>query len=196
MLRIKILHDEVLSNGRKHTLAVNIPKHRREIGGINLVRTNGNETTGFMNTRPVLCFTCGKPMTQPGWKTMFHETCYHEQCLDIVTTDPRLIRKTKQFNEYKKLDGALDMKRYAARDMELSAVNFFSPGGCLDCNECIYGNYTTDLDVLNAGWFSHYRCELCHDTASGQRYPAHARTKDDNTLIHYDICLDCLQELS
>ncbi len=110
--------------------------------------------------------------------------------------DLRLIRIHKEFSEYKKIDGVLDVARFDYRNSELSVVDFFSIGGCLECGECVDDNYTTDLDVINEGFFSKYMCDLCKDRTTGQRYPAHARDKTDNSLLHYDICHDCYMELS
>lgn len=46
-------------------------------------------------------------------------------------------------------------------------------------------------EVTDEGGFSGRRCEGCGSGLGGNRYAAHGFT-DDNTVVHLDVCEDCL----
>jgi hypothetical protein len=78
-MKIKIIHDD-----SKGSLARSLPEKWNSVGGIELIRTRGYETDDVFGCCPAKCYICNQPMgDEPGWKTMFHGTCYHERCLTI-----------------------------------------------------------------------------------------------------------------
>jgi hypothetical protein len=80
-MRIRVIHDEP-----GHTLAKTVATAYNRIGGVMMVRTKPYEVVGHpWEVRPARCYLCrGEMDDRPGWKTMFHSTCYHEECLDIT----------------------------------------------------------------------------------------------------------------
>lgn len=83
-----------------------------------------------------------------------------------------------------------------AIEHNLSGLKFFSVGACPGCDEC----GLPDVDSMDSAEyesadqgdeFSTVSCDSCGSDLAGSRHPAHGFTADD-TLIHLDVCVDCL----
>lgn len=50
------------------------------------------------------------------------------------------------------------------------------------------------LDLANEPHFSWHECDCCGSHLGGDRHPAHgiAKINDRETLVHLDVCTDCL----
>lgn len=72
-----------------------------------------------------------------------------------------------------------------AVEYELDGLRFVSTGWSSECPDC------GDEGCDGGSGFSWRPCECCGSTLGGERYPAHGVAKDD-TVIHFDICTDCL----
>ena len=108
----------------------------------------------------------------------------------------------------------------AAVEYNLKGLGYVSTGACLGCAECgladkrcpdcrgfgvredehdcpIYKGEGTvpcdekDRDSREEPGFSWSPCDCCGSSLGGDRHPAHGRSKDDS-LIHLDVCTDCL----
>lgn len=87
----------------------------------------------------------------------------------------------------------------------LEGLEFCSPGICGTCPECqrYYGMqprafYTAveNGDVYDEGSFTWRPCECCRSPLGGDRYAAHGIDKESDTLVHFEICFDCLMYLA
>lgn len=79
-----------------------------------------------------------------------------------------------------------------------------APGLCGICSECQsdYGMepqpfYTgvKDGSVFDEGGFSWSDCECCGSSLGGDRFAAHGFA-DDDSILHFSICVDCLLYLA
>jgi hypothetical protein len=90
-----------------------------------------------------------------------------------------------------------DTQRAAAiaRESEPFRIGIHSGPSCL-CNECCF-SFDTDQqeEMLDEGSFDWSPCELCGTTLGGDRWAAHGVTEDDD-VIHFDICTDCLSHIN
>lgn len=84
---------------------------------------------------------------------------------------------------------------------QVEELEFVSVGICPSCLVCQdtwnmpedeLQTAWTDCTVNDEGGFSWSPCEGCGSTLGGNRYAAHGRTPD-GTLIHFDVCGDCLE---
>jgi hypothetical protein len=60
------------------------------------------------------------------------------------------------------------------------------------CRECPKEQLEPNM---GGGWFSCAPCNCCGSELGGARYAAHGRDKD-GTLVHLDVCEDCLMATS
>lgn len=60
-----------------------------------------------------------------------------------------------------------------------------------DVFHAILNEKVSNQTYLDEGGFSHRSCECCGNPLGGNRYAAHA-IADDGSILHYDICSDCL----
>lgn len=88
-------------------------------------------------------------------------------------------------------------KYEAAVAYNLKGLEFVSTGACPGCDECGLSDNPSDHDreCADEGGFSWRECEACGSSLGGNRYPAHARTKD-GALLHFEVCEDCLMYLN
>lgn len=54
----------------------------------------------------------------------------------------------------------------------------------------------TDDELQDAGGFSWSPCDACGSSLGGDRYPAHGRCGASGSIIHLDICQDCVLYLA
>ena len=80
-----------------------------------------------------------------------------------------------------------------------------SPGLYWKCPDCQAGMEEKEMQagiengtVIDEGGFSYHDCETCGCPLGGDRYAAHGWLDIDGvkTIIHYDICGDCVQVLA
>jgi hypothetical protein len=70
---------------------------------------------------------------------------------------------------------------------------FMAAGACSDCPDCP----DVDDEYGEEPGFSMQQCELCGSHFGGDRYAAHGIIDDDDrTIVHYDVCCDCLMYLA
>ncbi len=50
-------------------------------------------------------------------------------------------------------------------------------------------------DLCDEGSFSQYHCEGCGSHFGGDRYDAHGLNQD-NQIVHFSVCVDCLQYIA
>ena len=90
------------------------------------------------------------------------------------------------------------------KEVNSTKYKSIDPGICPDCLgcQCDYGMTGEELveglesgNLPDEGSFSWWDCELCGNDLGGDRYVAHGWT-ENNIIIHYDICVDCLQYLT
>ncbi len=91
-----------------------------------------------------------------------------------------------------------------AIERELKGIGHISAGlasicGCccqtLDVSEDEMAAGCEDGSIIDEGGFSWQSCESCGSSLGGNRYAAHGFNGDpteDGTLVHLDICEDCL----
>ena len=85
-------------------------------------------------------------------------------------------------------------------------LTFVSSGLCPNCEDCmnLYGysydetekfnNAVENQDILDEGSFSWNPCDDCNTNLGGTYYLAHGRDENDD-LIHFRVCVDCLFEI-
>ena len=84
-------------------------------------------------------------------------------------------------------------------------LQYISTGLCPNCQECCdnYGYDSTDKfnqdvengDIFDEGSFSWSPCDDCNTSLGGSSYVAHG-IDENNEIIHFTICYDCLMELN
>ena len=84
-------------------------------------------------------------------------------------------------------------------------LKFVSTGLCPNCDECraSFGyddmtKFNQDVengDIFDEGSFSWNPCDDCNTSLGGNSYYAHGIDQDNN-LVHFTICYDCLMELN
>lgn len=77
----------------------------------------------------------------------------------------------------------------------LDGLDYVSIGPCPSCVECLERDNPGDTpeewhDMACEPRFSGSSCGLCRSTLCGDRYSAHALSKDIN-IVHFDVCADC-----
>ena len=81
-----------------------------------------------------------------------------------------------------------------------------NPGLCFTCHDCAsqfgYDECTDEFEeaiengtVCDEGGFSWQNCDVCGSSLGGDRYAAHGHDSE-GSIIHYDICCDCLAYLA
>ena len=85
---------------------------------------------------------------------------------------------------------------------ECNATKYRSidPGVCSKCEQCQsdYGMSQLEIEADppdDEGGFSWHDCESCGSAYGGDRFAAHGWS-DDDQLIHYEICGDCVHYLA
>jgi len=75
--------------------------------------------------------------------------------------------------------------------------------GCKGCGgdgvvDITYDNNPQLMDLANEPHFSRVACDCCGSHLGGDRHPAHgiAKINDRETLVHLDVCTDCLVYLA
>ena len=93
-----------------------------------------------------------------------------------------------------------------AMDRQLEGLEFVSSGAIAGCPEC-WGGFTDQDDdnareIAEEPSFSWASCDSCGSHLGGDRHPAHgwltidAKLAPLHTLVHLDICTDCLMYLA
>ena len=84
-------------------------------------------------------------------------------------------------------------------------LKFISSGLCPNCEECkdnfgydSIDKFNQDVengDICDEGSFSWHPCDDCNTSLGGNSYAAHGIDENDE-LIHFKICQDCLMEFN
>lgn len=82
----------------------------------------------------------------------------------------------------------------------LKGLDAVSPGPCPGCEDC----GLVDVDTMDdpryeeagEGGFSWQQCDSCGSTLGGDRSPAHCYNPDTKTILHLDVCVDCVMYLA
>lgn len=101
----------------------------------------------------------------------------------------------QQYKDYKK-----------AVDKNLKGITHISTGLCSNCPECMrilgftdekaFDDAISNGEVCDEGNFSNSSCDACGSKLGGDRYAAHGRMQPEDTLVHLDVCPDCLYYLN
>lgn len=85
----------------------------------------------------------------------------------------------------------------AAVERNLKGLEFVSTGACPGCEDCGLEKEATGYEIETATEpsFSWSSCDACGSTLGGDRHPAHGRMSD-GTLLHLNVCTDCLYYLN
>ena len=80
----------------------------------------------------------------------------------------------------------------ASVENSLKDYSFVSSGACPGCDDCSLAKNPTEEELGLAGepHFSWTNCDICKRSLGGDRYPAHARDRQDN-IVHFAVCCDC-----
>ena len=88
----------------------------------------------------------------------------------------------------------------SARQLDAIAARLahVSTGAAPGCSACgLDGEPTLDeLDEANTPHFGRMPCEACGNALAGDRHPAHAVLDADESLVHLDVCTDCVARLN
>ena len=79
-------------------------------------------------------------------------------------------------------------------EQNLEGLEAFNVGACPGCPWCGLEDTADDdwraIELAQEPEFSWSECHSCGSTLGGDRHPAHAY--QDDTLVHFSICTDCL----
>lgn len=90
-------------------------------------------------------------------------------------------------------------------DVYLKGFDFVSTGACPGCVDCGLEDMsempdTSDeesrFELASEPGFSWSACDGCGSTFGGHRYPAHGRSEEDDSLVHFRVCTDCVLYLA
>lgn len=80
-----------------------------------------------------------------------------------------------------------------------------STGVCPNCPDCMnnwgyddmdkFNHAVENQDIIDEGSFSWNPCDDCNASLGGNSYVAHG-LDENNELVHFRVCLDCLMELN